>query len=349
MKKIKVLGSIALILAVIIAVLLHNKSRISAGAKSDRVTSVPVRVATVERKTLSSELSIVGTIVGDKDVAVLAETVGRVTAVYAQVGDYVQKGSPIVQIDDEVRRANFMTAQVNYEKAKKDLERFEALNSEKTISDTQLEQARLAAQSAEAQFILARRQLQDTRIAAPISGVLTSRNVDMGTMVLDKMNVANVVDLRQLKLKVNVPEKEAFQLKDGDAATVVTDVYPGVTFDGKIKSVSAKADEAHTYPVEIVMENSQTHPLKSGMFGRVLLTAQRGGETPLIPREALVGSVKLPQVYVIENNVATLKNVVIGEEAGRMIQILDGLKVGDTVVTNGHNALSDSMSVTIIR
>lgn len=348
MKKLKVIGFTLLALAVVIATLLHNKSKIAARAKTDRITTVPVRIAKVENAALDAELSLVGTIVGDRDVAVIAETVGRVTAVYASVGDRVAKGEPLVQVDDEVRRANFLAAEVNYQKAKKDLERFQALNTEKTISDTQLEQARLAYQAAEAQYIIARRQLDDTRIKSPIAGVVTARNVDVGTMVLDKMNVANVVDLGQLKLKVNVPEKEAFQLKVGDEAVVTTDVYPGMTFTGSVKTISAKADEAHTYPVEVQLPNSTTHPLKSGMFGRVAFKTSSARATPVIPREGLVGSVKNPQVYVVENGKAHLRDVIVGDEAGRNVQILNGLKSGETIVTSGHNILVDGMAVTVI-
>lgn len=349
MKKLKVIGFALLALAVVVATLLNNKANIAARAKSDRMTSVPVRVATVDNAVLDAELSLVGTIVGDKDVAVIAETIGRVTAVYVEVGDVVAKGAPLVQVDDEVLRANFLAAEVNYEKAKKDLERFQALNTEKTISDTQLEQARLAYQAAEAQYTIARRHLDDTRIKSPIAGVVTARNVDVGTMVLDKMNVANVVDLGQLKLKVNVPEKETFQLKIGDAATVTTDVYPGVTFTGKIKTISDKADEAHTYPVEVRLSNSSSHPLKSGMFGRVAFQTSSAGETPLIPREGLIGSVKNPQVYVIDDGKAYLRDVIVGAEAGRNVQILSGLKGGETIVTSGHNILVDSMAVAVIQ
>jgi RND family efflux transporter MFP subunit len=348
MKKLKVIGFALLALTVVVVTLLNNKAKIAARAKSDRMTSVPVRVATVENSVLDAELSLVGTIVGDKDVAVIAETIGRVTAVYVEVGDVVAKGAPLVQVDDEIRRANFLATEVNYEKTKKDLERFQALNSEKTISDTQLEQARLAYQAAEAQYIIARRQLDDTRIKSPIAGVVTARTVDVGTMVLDKMNVATVVDLGQLKLKVNVPEKEAFQLKTGDAAIVTTDVYPGITFTGRVKTISAKADEAHTYPVEVELSNSATHPLKSGMFGRVAFKTSSAGATPLIPREGLVGSVKNPQVYVVENGKARLRDVIVGGEAGRSVQILNGLKSGETIVTSGHNILVDGMAVTVI-
>src|SRR5690606_13668282 len=112
-----------------------------------------------------------------------------------------------------------------------------------SVTDAQFEAARLAFLSAEAQYITAKRQYNDTKIKAPISGVITSRLVDLGNYVNTNNVVANIVDISKLKVKLNVAEKDAFKLKPGDEVEVTTDVYPGQTFKGKIEYISAKGDE----------------------------------------------------------------------------------------------------------
>jgi RND family efflux transporter MFP subunit len=344
----KVIVVSVIILAVIVAILFYNKSRSKAKSTSEILTSISVSVAKVEKQNLTSTRSMVGTIAANNDVAIISETSGKVTAVYAEVGQHVSAGAPIVQIDDELKKAAYISAETNYEKAKKDLERFESLYKQNATTDQQIEGTRLAAKAAEAQFITIRRQYNDTKISTPISGIVTSRNVDVGSYVSNNMLVANVVDISRLKVKINVSESDAFGLKVGDKVEVTTDVYQGVRYAGKIKSISSKADEAHTYPVEVTLENSKQHPLRAGMFGRISFESKMNSDVLAIPREALVGSMKTPQVYIVDGGVARLRNIVAGSEIGTAISVLGGLKEGDIVVTNGQNNLKDSVAVTIM-
>ncbi|MFN3427451.1 MAG: efflux RND transporter periplasmic adaptor subunit [Candidatus Thermochlorobacter sp.] len=349
----KILRNTVIVLAVlagIIAILLNNKAKSDAKAAKSLETEKAVSVSTiiVSKNKLSETLSLIGTITANNDVAIVSETSGRVVSVGAKVGDYKPAGSVIAQVDDELKLANFKSAEVAYEKAKKDLERYEALLKEGGISDAQVESARLNFKSAEAQYIVARRQLRDTRITTPISGIVTERKVDIGAMVSAGMTVANVVDIAKLKVKVNVAEQDVFKLKVGDEVEVTTDVYPGIKFKGTIATISAKGDEAHTYPVEIILSNSKEHPLKAGMFGRVNFTSLGEREALTIPREALIGSVKAPEVFVAENGVAKLRAITVGREAGKILEVIDGLKEGERVIVSGQNNLRDGYAINMI-
>lgn len=338
------------VLAGIVAVLLNNKAKSDAKAAKSQETekAVSVSVVTVGKTTLSRTLSLIGTITANNDVAIVSETSGRVVAIGAKVGDYKPAGSVIAQVDDELKLANFKSAEVAYEKAKKDLERYEALLKEGGISDAQVESARLNFKSAEAQYIVARRQLQDTRITTPISGIVTERRVDIGSVVSNGMVVASVVDIAKLKVKVNVAEKDVFKLKVGEEVEVTTDVYPNVKFKGVIASISAKGDEAHTYPVEITLNNSKEYPLKAGMFGRVHFTSLGERQTLAIPREALLGSVRSARVFVAENGVARLRPITVGQEVGKMLEVLEGLQEGELVIVSGQNNLRDGYAINVI-
>jgi RND family efflux transporter MFP subunit len=192
---------------------------------------------------------------------------------------------------------------------------------------------------------LAKREYNDTKITTPISGIVTSRIVDVGNYVNKASVVANVVDISKLKVKLNVAEKDAFKLRTGDNIEVATDVYPGVIFNGKISSISSKADEAHTYPVEIILANPKDHPLKSGMFGRVSFTSIQNNTLLVMPREALVGSIKDAKVFVVEGGIAKIKNVLIGNAFENWLEIKGGLKSGDKIVVNGQNNLQDNDKV----
>jgi RND family efflux transporter MFP subunit len=339
----------ALVAGVIITILFNNRATINAKSHNDFLGAVPVSVAEVERQKLSEDLSLVGTIVASNDVAIVAEVPGKVTAVLAQVGDFKPAGSAIIQIDDEVKKAAFEQAEANYERAKRDFDRFSSLREQQAVTQTQKENAWTAFKVAEAQYVQARRQYRDTRVTTPISGIVSARYADKGTMVNDRMVVANVVDISTLKVELNVAEEDAFKLHPGDKVDVTTEVYPGITFEGKIKSVSAKADEGHTYPVEITMNNNREHPLKAGMFGRVSFVSITPINVLAIPREALVGSMKDAKVYVLDGSIARLRSIVVGEQKGTDLTVLGGLSGGETVVVNGQNNLKDSVAVEVVK
>ena len=348
MKRLKVIFVGFLILAGTITILLNNRARISAKSRNDIQTTFPVTVVPASKQKLAETLSLVGTVAANNDVSIVSETRGRVVAVMAEVGNYKAAGAPLIQVDDELKKAELEKAQVNYDRAKKDMERFSSLRDQHAATDWQKENAWQTYKTAEAQYIIARRQYHDTRITTPIAGIVTARNVDVGSMVQEKMVVANVVDISKLKVRLNVAEKDAFRIHVGDRAEVTTDVYPGVSFAGKINTISAKADDGHTYPVEITLANNKEHPLKAGMFARVSFVSVSGGEELAIPRDALVGSLKSPQVFVVEGGLARLRNIVVGGEAGTNLTVLGGLRDGETVVVNGQNNLKDSVVVSVL-
>ncbi len=352
MKNYKLIFGVIIVAGITLAVLLNNKNKMQAKSRNDEIKFYPVTLMQAAKQKLSEELSLTGTIAASNDVTVISEAQGRVVKVLTEVGTQVTAGEVLVQVDDELRQAAFATAEVNYLKSKRDLERYESVYKDGSVSDAQVEGARLAFKSAEAQYVVARRQLADTKIKSPIAGIVSARYVNMGTMVMgapQNTPIANVVDISSLKVKVNVAERDAFKLTMGEHVAITTDVYPGVEFIGTVATISSKSDEAHTYPLEISLANNSKHPLKAGMFARVLFNAQRDVESLFIPRAALVGSLKNAQVFVVENSIAKLHPIVVRGEVGSNLEVLSGLNVNDQVVVNGQNNLKDGVPVTILK
>ncbi len=315
---------------------------------SAMATDVPVSVTTVKRQRLKSSLSLVGTTSPRADVNVVSETQGTTRAVHIKVGSQVAAGTVLVQVDDEIPRSTRSAAEISFQKAQRDFQRAEELYMENSISLSQLDASRLALKAAENQMDIARRQLENTRIKSPISGTVNARYVEPGTMVQPGMAVVNIVDVSSLKVRVNVAEQEAFRLKPGEKVEITTDVYPGTAFEGTIDNIASKADEAHTYPVEVAIPNTREHPLKAGMFGRISFSSIAASEVLTIPREALVGSIKDPRVFVLEGNVARLRSIVVETAAGGSLGVREGLIEGERVVVNGQNNLRDSTSVLVV-
>jgi RND family efflux transporter MFP subunit len=347
-KLIIALASMA-VLALIVVTLMNNKAKSAAKIREDIITASPVTVAAVEKTGMTESVSLVGTTAPARDVMVLSEVSGRILSAPVRQGSSVGAGATLFTVDDEVRGTNLQTAQANYDKAAKDLQRFEALLKEGATTAMTVDGYRLAFKNAESQLAIAKRSVADTRITAPIGGIVTTRLLDAGAVVNPGTPVANIVDISTLKVKVNVSERDAFRLRVGDKVTVTTDVYPGFKFIGRVESIAAKGDEAHTYPTEIMISNNQQNPLKAGMFMRVSFEDQAAAPSLVIPREALVGSVREPQVYVVNGKKAELRNIIVGAEVGGKLQVLQGLNEGEKVVVNGQNNLQNGVEVSVVQ
>lgn len=348
MKKSVILSILAIVIILAAVFFLMNKK---GPDKSTAISygDIPVSTAAVTKMPLVNTISLVGVVNASNDVNVISEAQGLVVDVRVKVGDYVKEGTLLFQVDDVIMQSNLASADINFLKAKRDFERSENLFQENSVSASQLDLARLSMKAAESQLTLARKQLDDTKIKAPISGTINKRFVDMGTMVNPGTPVANIVDISTLKVLINVSEKDAFQIKTGQQAEITTDVYPGIVFYGRIDNIASKADEAHTYPVEVKLTNDSKHPLKAGMFARIVFTGESIQESLAIPRESLVGSIKDASVYTVQNMTAKRKNIVIGKTSGNYLEVLSGLKENDIIVVNGQNNLSDNAKVTIIK
>lgn len=348
MKKFFAIIIVLFVIGVIAGILFLNKSRREKDVQKTSVLSViPVTVGEVTKEKLEDKLVLIGTVSPYNEVTVASETQGKIVGVYFNIGDKVGAGKVLVKVDDEIKSATVENAKANFEKAKKDLERYEELYKQGSITEVQLENARLAYTQTESQYIIASRQLSDTRIIAPFSGVITAKMIERGTVVSNATPIATLVNIATVKVKVNVPEKDVFKLKVGDVADITTDIYPEEKFSGKIININSKGDEMHTFPIEIELRNSTVNPLKAGMFVNVNFGTVEKGETVVIPRSALVGSVKNPQVYIVENNIARLRDIIIGVNVGEKLEVLNGLTTGELVVINGQINLQDSTSVSI--
>jgi len=350
MKTLKVIGVLLAIIGVFGFILFNNKKEIDArAAVKTENKEVTVTVAQAARANLSEGLEMIGTFEPYKQITLVSEIHGKVVKVGIEEGSMVQAGSFIAQTDNELIRAELMVAEAAYQQAQRDIVRFENLRRGEATTDVKVEEARLALKNAEARLTSVKKQLRNTTITAPIPGTLTKRHFEKGSVILPGTQLVQIVDISRLKLRINVPEKDVFKYRKGEKIALNTDVYPGKTFSGTISLVGVQADEAHSYPVEVLVTNAEPHPLKAGMYGRASLDNAVKTSVLTIPRVALVGSVKNPQVYVVEGRQARLRDIQVGASSDQLIEVVSGLKEGDAVVTSGQVNLDKESVVKVVK
>jgi len=311
--------------------------------------NVAVSVATAEMRATSGKLNLVGTAMPDKEVIVAAETSGKIVQVNFKLGDFVNAGSVLAKVDDTYKRLAFETALLNFNKFREDYERYQVLREGDAVTETQLRDMKMAYENAKIQLENAKKQLDDSNIVAPFSGYITSKNTELGAFVGMGTPIAGIADISQLKVTLSVSENNVYQLQKGQAVSVSTDIYPDMTYSGNIANISPKGSNTHTYPIEIMIANNSKNPLKAGTYVNVLVDLGEDGKSLMIPRDAIVSSVKDPSVYVVNNGIAQLTKITTGQNHDAYLAVTSGLKSGDQVVTNGQINLSDGAMVWVMR
>jgi hypothetical protein len=116
-----------------------------------------------------------------------------------------------------------------------------------------------------------------------------------------------------------------------------------------VSHIGLQGDNAHTYPVEIIVPNSREYPLKAGTYVNVQINAGQSAAALMIPRDAIVSSVKEPSVYLIDGSLVRLTRITTGRDRGEYLEVLSGLSENDRVVTNGQITLMDGANISVIQ
>ncbi len=320
---------------------------------AEKNSSVAVRVATVATGKLDETFKVNGNFEPIQELTFSAEKTGKVIRVLVKEGDYVKVGQTLVIVRSDVINVNAQTANSSYQNAAADYSRYENAFKTGGVTKQQLDQAKLAMVNAKAQLTQANINIGDTRIKAPISGFINKKYIEPGSILTGMPATAlfDIVNVSKLKLKVTVNESQVASLKLGNNVNISASVFPDKLFSGKITFIASKADETLNFPIEIEVANNPNNEIKAGMYGTATFgtNTAKQVEVKTIPRAAFVGSVSSNQVFVVNNNVATLKKIVAGRIFGDKVEILDGLNDGDVVVTSGQINLSDNTKVSIVK
>jgi RND family efflux transporter MFP subunit len=284
---------------------------------------------------------------------------GRVDRIVHREGDRVRAGAVLARIESRevVARvaqaeAGVAAARANEENARLMKERMVRLLAKdaaprKGLDDAVAgyEAARAGRAAAEEAVAAARMYESYANVTAPFDGVVTSRRVEAGDMVAPGMPLFTVEDLSRMKVEAQIPESRLAGL--GPGASVEVDV-PGAG-GGRSATVDAVLPAAdpvtRTFTVRVVLDNSDG-ALRSGMFARLRLPSS-GEAAPVVPRGSLVRSGPLTGVFVVEQGVARLRWLSLGEERGDEVRVLAGLRAGERVVADPPASLEDGRAVEV--
>ena len=309
---------------------------------------VPVKVIRPSQGDIVQSIQATTSIEAKREAHVYSKMTGFCHRIFVEEGDPVREGDRLAKLDDEEIRLTFAQAAARLEKAKNDHERAVELHAGGLISDQAYQNLSVQFRLAKSDYDLSKKRLDDTAIVAPLSGVVTERNVKLSDLVSTTQPLFKVVDLYILEAEVHVPEQDYAKVRAGQEAILKIDAFPEKSFVGKVERKSPVIDSrSGTAEATIAVENPEG-VLRPGMFVRVQIVIAVHPDALILPREAILMQGDRKTVYTVQEGIAREVTVETGFQEGDRVEILDGLAREDRVVVRGHLGLQGGTKVRVI-
>ena len=339
-----------------------NNSDTAVNGETEDSDIIPVRVLEVKPMTVEWGLDVVGTISADREAQIPAEVGGQVKDIKFELGDYVRTGDVLIKLDDEYKNYDLiraesakMIAKADYEKSELDYNRYRKLFETNDVSEFELENMRLKRDvskgnllAAEAGYNASEKQFNDTEIKAPFEGFISRKYVNEGDMVGMNAPVAKIVDIRLVKINVEVAELDIAKLKVDQIVKINLDAFPGEEILGKITAISPEADmTTKTFPVEIKLRNTDDFKINPGMIAKGKIIFDVTKETFLLPQDFVHEKQGKNYIFMSDSDKARQMEVKVGRKFKNMIEILDGVSTDQKIITTGSIFLKDGSSIKV--
>jgi membrane fusion protein, multidrug efflux system len=311
-----------------------------------RDTRLGVRAIPLTAQSYSNRIFTTGSIAANEEVHLRPETSGRITRLTLDEGRSVRKGDVLVKINDADLQAQLLRTKLQLELAQLREERQKALLENRAIAQEDYDVALNQLNTIRAEIGLIEAQIEKTEIRAPFNGVIGLRNVSEGSYISPSNVVATLQDFDRVKIDFSVPERYAAYVSTGDKITF-TRQGSDQTYEGTIMAVEPRIDAAtRTLQLRAIAENPGRNIIP-GAFVEIRFQLREIPNALMIPSEAVIPELGGNSVFVFEDGVAKRKSVVTGTRTETMVQVVEGLSDGDTVLTTGMLQLREGMPVRI--
>jgi RND family efflux transporter MFP subunit len=366
-----VLVVLVLIVAAVLAVTGILPRIHARGKLADQTNSLAlpdVLVQTPEQGKPEQEIALPGNITAYIDSPIYARTNGYLKKWYFDIGAHVKKGQLLAEIESpEVdqqlaqAKADLATAEATAGLAKTNAARYQDLLKADAVSQqdtdtfvTQQNSTSTQVKSAIANVQRLQELVRFEKIYAPFDGVVTARNIDIGQLIDAgaSRELFHLSQLNTLRVYVNVPQVYSGACIPGIAADLTFAEHPGQTFQGKlVRTANAIDPNTRTLLIEIDVKNPRG-VLYPGAYAQVHMKAANAAPAMIVPVSALIfrsEGLRVGRViHTEQGDTAQLVPIIIGQDDGRVVQVVNGLAAGDRVITNPPDSLIDGEKLHVI-
>jgi RND family efflux transporter MFP subunit len=355
---------VLLVFAVVLGVFIYRgiRARTSANAQLVQDTdanAVPTVVVTYPKPNApAEEIVLPGNTQAFTDTPIYARTNGYLKRWYFDIGARVKAGQLLADIETpevdqqlDQARADLATAQANYALSKSTAERWQFLLKSDSVSKQETDEkvgdlnAKRATVDAMTSNVRRLEQLKGfEKIYAPFSGVITARNIDIGSLIDAGANspgheLFHMAAISILRVYVTVPEVYSRAARPGAAATLTLDEFPNRVFHGKlVRNANAIDSSSHTLLVEVDVDNP-TGELLPGAYVSVHLKLPSEGSSVTIPSNALLFREEGLRVAIVRDGKTLLLPIKIGRDYGHSVEVLSGLRADEPIILNPADSI----------
>jgi membrane fusion protein (multidrug efflux system) len=299
-----------------------------------------VEIAPVVRGTVADRFEAVGPIEAGEAVTIVSEIDAAVVSLPFREGDPIRKGDLVAQLDDAELRAELARTEALSDQQRISYERVKFVVESNAGAAQDLDDAQAALKVAEANVDLARARLAKTRVTAPFDGVIGSRKVSPGKFLRAGEAITELAAIREIKVTFSAPERYLRKLARGARVSVSTTAYPGYELTGTIDVVEPVLDPA-TRSVRVVARVSNPEGrFRPGMSADVSAILDERAGALTIPSEAVFAEGDQFLAYVVgADSTVTKARLSLGTRLADVVEVLEGLEPGMSVVRAGHQKL----------
>jgi len=315
-----------------------------------RSVNLPLQVEAfiVRTKAMNENIEVPGTLLPYETTEIRPEISGRIVELNIPEGRVVEKGTLLVKLFDSDLQAKLKKLEVQLSIAQKTVERHKALLEINGISQQEYDLSQLEANNLNADIELVKVDIGKTHITAPYSGKVGLKNISLGAYVTPLNILTSISQVNDLKLEFTVPEKYSENMSRGKEV--------GFSVNGLNKNYKAtimateSAIEANTRTLKIrALVKGRHDELVSGGFAKVSLELGDSGEPLVIPTQAIIPQARDKKVVMLKNGQPEFRVVTTGIRDSTFVQILEGLKVGDTIITTGLLAIRPDSKISLTK
>lgn len=324
----------------------------------DTVTlRVPVTVDEVRRGDIASYISLTGTLLSAEEMPIIAEVGGEFSFHLNgdnpfRKGDVVRKGQLIGEVanEDYVLSVRLESKRLAKEHAARDLEEKRKLGEMGGVPPREIEAAERNKVDAELSYKAALLDLEKLKIRAPMDGILADLEPFAdGQKIPNGAEVGRIMNYRVVRCELNVTNDEIGKVRLGQEVLVTNFAYEEEYFTGHVSKISPTIDPlTRTFQVEVEIDNPEAR-LRPGMFVRADIVVTRHRNVITIPKHVIVTRNNRDVVFVVEEQVAKMREVTVGLQDAEFAEIVDGLDENERLVIRGYETLKDNTKVRISR
>jgi membrane fusion protein (multidrug efflux system) len=304
---------------------------------------MPVDVDTARIRPMVDAVRATGRIEAIQSVQLRPDEQGRITALLFSEGQRVERGRPLVRIDDALLRAQLQRADADRDLANQQLARIRTLREQNAATPADLERVEAAARSANAAVSLLQLQIARSVVRAPFSGIVGQRFVSVGDYVTTASPLLTLQSVNPQRAVIEVPERHAGSLRQGQVVEFNVAAEPGRPFAARVDFIDPIVQPSNR---TITVKGLAPNPngiLKPGMFIEARLATATRADAVVIPEDAIQPLRTANVAWVVDNGKASRRVVQLGARSQGYVEVRSGVRAGEVVVVGGLDKMGEGI------